>query len=214
MAAASASKFMSQAEFARRRGISAKSVTIWKQKGLVILNDAGMVDVEETEWKLDQQTGDIPRRRRPPSGSRSRPEQLRSEVGEACAGHEPGAPGPQTGSDRPSDGAPDPTDFDWSDPNLPMAEAVRRKENFLGLTRKHEFEVAKGEWVRVEDVGREVEREYAVVRERLLAMPGKLASKLEGLDRTAIELVLIDEVTEALNELHVPDAGDGFDRAA
>ena len=202
--------FLSQADFARHRGVSRNAVTVWKRKGLLVLNGAGLVDVNETEWKLDE---------RPPiyrGGVAHRPIRKAdcNNFDDRKDKPKPVSAPPVKSSARPGDGAPDPAEFNFDDPNLPMAEAVRRKENFLGLTRKHEFEVAKGEWVRIEDVGRAVEREYAVVRERLLAMPGKLASKLEGLDRTAIELVLIDEVTEALNELHAPDAGDGLDRAA
>lgn len=205
MADVATPKFMSQADFARRRGVSKKTVTVWKQGGLVVLNEAGLVDVEATEWKLD----DRPVNYR--GGVTHRP--IR---GPDLNNHDPKAERPKSTEvatpaliARPVEGAPNPADFDWSDPSLPMAEAVRRKENFLGLTRKHEYEVAKGEWVRVEDVGQAVEREYAVVRERLLAIPGKLASKLEGLDRTAIELALLDEVTETLNELHEPVEGGG-----
>lgn len=209
MANGPASKFLSQAEFARHRKVSRKAVTGWKSKGLLVLNEAGKVDVEATEWKLDDRPanyrgGVTHRPIRAPDGNSATHAQAKSRR-EPRPGN---TPEPEIQS-RPSAGMPDPAVFDFNDPNLPMAEAVRRKENFLGLTRKHEFEVEKGQWVRVEDVGAEVEREYAVVRERLLTMPGKLASKLEGLDRAAIELVILDEVTEALNELHA--AGDGGD---
>jgi hypothetical protein len=205
METAATPNFMSQADFARRRGVSKKTVTVWKQGGLVVLNEAGMVDVEATEWKLDDRPanyrgGVTHRPIRAPDHNNHHPKTERPKSAET---------GTLASIDRPAEGAPDPADFDWSDPSLPMTEAVRRKENFLGLTRKHEYEVAKGEWVRVEDVGQAVEREYSVVRERLLAIPGKLASKLEGLDRTAIELALLDEVTETLNELHEPDEGGG-----
>jgi hypothetical protein len=88
--------------------------------------------------------------------------------------------------------------------------AARTADTILkAYERDLDLQVRRGELVVVQDVGQAVEREYAVVRERLLAIPGKLASKLEGLDRTAIELVLLAEVTEALNELHSPaSAGD------
>lgn len=53
MAAAADPKFLTQAEFARRRGVSRKSVTAWKAKGLLVLAEDGKVNVSETEWKLD-----------------------------------------------------------------------------------------------------------------------------------------------------------------
>lgn len=209
---AAALKLMSQAEFARHRKVSRKAVTGWKAKGLLVLNEDGKIDVEATEWKLD----DRPANYR--GGITHRP--IRTADGNNFDGRaaKPKSTPPKPGNavsprPAPSDGAPDSTDFDSANPNLPMAEAVRRKENFLGLLRKHELEVERREWARVEDVGKQVEREYSVVRERLLAIPGKLAAKLVGLDRAAIDLALFTEISEALSELHGPasdgDGGDG-----
>ncbi len=45
---------MSQAEFARHRGVSKAIVTKWKGQGLLVLAADGRVDVEATEWNLDQ----------------------------------------------------------------------------------------------------------------------------------------------------------------
>ena len=87
---------------------------------------------------------------------------------------------------------------------LPYSEARALKETYLARLRKHEYEVAQKEWVRVEDVGKAVEQDYSVVRERMLAIPGKLSAKLVGLDRVAIDLVLFNEISEALSELHAP----------
>ena len=87
---------------------------------------------------------------------------------------------------------------------MSYSDARALKETYLARLRRHEYEIAMGEWVRIEAVGRQVEQEYAVVRERLLAIPGKLAAKLVGLDRTAIDLALFTEVSDALRELHGP----------
>ncbi len=54
MADTSRANFVSQAEFARARGVSRKTVTGWKQKGLLVLDGEGRIDVEATEWNLDQ----------------------------------------------------------------------------------------------------------------------------------------------------------------
>jgi hypothetical protein len=211
--------FLSQAEFARRRGVSKKAVTTWKHKGLLALSEDGKVDVEQTEWNLDQRpatyrggvahrpirtAGNDPKVTRTGSGSHGRPprNEGKTPAGDS-ADRSDQTEANTVAVDGPGRGDPG-EDLDLSSINLPMAEAVRRKENMLGLLRRHELEVAKSEWVRVEDVGLEVEREYATVRERLLTIPGKIASSLIGATQSEIEGAIRAEITEALNELHDP----------
>jgi hypothetical protein len=43
--------FVSQAEFSRRRGVSRKSVTVWRRYGLVVMR-GGLVDVDASEARL------------------------------------------------------------------------------------------------------------------------------------------------------------------
>ncbi len=64
--------------------------------------------------------------------------------------------------------------------------------------------IARGEYVEIEEACRQMEADYGLVRQRILAMPGKLADALEGLDREAREAAIMAEVIEALNELHEP----------
>lgn len=209
MADAAAPKFLSQADFARRREVSRKSVTTWKSKGLLVFSDAGDVDVDASEWNLDQRPptyrgGVTHRPVRKVTGNKNRTQVTASANPDAMHGRQK-IPAPADSPEMDPDlgaGA----DLDLAGSNLPMPEAVRRKENYLGLLRKRELEISNGEWVRVEDVGKTVEREYSVVRERLLAIPGKLAAKLVDRDRTAIELALFEEISEALSELHDPDS--------
>lgn len=47
-------RFLSQAAFARRRGVSRNAVTDWKQAGYLVMTADGKVDVEASEWNLDQ----------------------------------------------------------------------------------------------------------------------------------------------------------------
>jgi hypothetical protein len=190
--------FLTQADFARRRGVSRKAVTSWKQKGLLTIRDDGLINVEETEWNLDQRPA-VYR-----GGVTHRPVRGRDQNnsdGPAVA--KPARR--QAQQDAPDDAA-DPASegFDPDGENLPLAEAVRRKENYLSLLRKREFEISNREWVRIEDVGAQVEQEYATVRERLLTIPGKIADRLVGKDRGEIEATLRQEITEALHELHDP----------
>lgn len=200
MTASTEPKFLSQADFAKRRGVSRKSVTLWKQKDLLVFSEAGLIDVERSEWNLDQRLptyrGGVTHRpvRVAPGNKSDKP------AGKSARA-ERRAPATEV-KPRPGDGQPDPDAIDLSAENLPLPEAVRRKENYLGLLRKRDLEISNGEWVRVEDVGTLVEQDYAKVRERLLVIPGKHAAELVGKDRAAIEGILLRAVTEALHELH------------
>jgi phage terminase Nu1 subunit (DNA packaging protein) len=64
--------------------------------------------------------------------------------------------------------------------------------------------ISRGEFVSIEEACRQVETEYGVVRQRLLAIPGKLADALEGMNREEREVAMAGEITEALDELHDP----------
>ncbi|MGD0332452.1 MAG: hypothetical protein ABSA90_04255 [Xanthobacteraceae bacterium] len=69
--------------------------------------------------------------------------------------------------------------------------------------------VERGELVSIEEVGRQIEEEYGVVRQRLLAIPGTLADSLVSLDRASIESALHEAIKDALTELHDPTDLDG-----
>jgi hypothetical protein len=70
------------------------------------------------------------------------------------------------------------------------------------LIRQLEFDRESGAVVSIADVAKTVCAEYAIVRDRILQIPGKLADELVGLDRRGIESRLRAECYEALNELH------------
>jgi hypothetical protein len=196
VAAGMSPKYMTQAEFSRRRDVSRNAVTTWKKKGLLVTDDAGRVDVEASEWILDQRPatyrgGVTHRPVRGPDGNNS-------SAPPATAARS--KPRPSQSDDDDGDGV----GFDLDAEDLPLAEAVRRKENYLGLLRRRELEVSNTEWVRIEAVAAQVEREYGTVRERLLTIPGKIAASLVGADRPTIDMILRREITEALHELHDP----------
>jgi len=66
----------------------------------------------------------------------------------------------------------------------------------------------RGDLVSVKAVAAIVERDYTIVRERLLSIPGKLADELTMRSRAEIEPIIRSEIAEALNELHDPDRTD------
>jgi hypothetical protein len=112
------------------------------------------------------------------------------------------------------------TDLDATDPVdaepvlvdgqvLPYAEARALKETYLGRLRKLEFEKAHGALVEVEEVGRLVEREYSLVRTRLLSISGKIADRCAMQDRVVVARLIENEIHEALAELSASDAAAG-----
>lgn len=81
-----------------------------------------------------------------------------------------------------------------------------RKDKELADRTALQNAVTRGELVAIEEIGKQVEREYAVVRERLLGISGKL-----GADLTSAQVARIEaEIRDALEELH--DPGDIAER--
>ena len=87
---------------------------------------------------------------------------------------------------------------------LPYAEARALKETYLARLRKHEYEVAQREWVRVEEVGRIVEYEYGTLRSAVLSLSAKLADKCVGHDRLTIKLIIDQAADDLLSNLSAP----------
>ncbi len=49
-----ASSFVTQAEFSRHRGVSRKTVSVWKSRGLLVLRSDGLVDVAASDKRLSE----------------------------------------------------------------------------------------------------------------------------------------------------------------
>lgn len=216
MTAASRPKFLSQAEFARHRGVSRKAVTGWKQKDLLVFSDAGLVDVEASEWNLDQRPANYR------GGVTHRP--VRAVPGNTVA-PEPKAPAkpkpdtwqtisdamprpgavPAEGDDEDSEAGLDPT-------NLPLPLAIRRKENFLGLQRKQEVEKNEGKLVDREAAEKlffDTARDF---RDAWLSWPARVAVVMADelkVDPRALTTILNAHVKQHLSELGDPPADFG-----
>src|ERR1039457_5611903 len=86
--------------------------------------------------------------------------------------------------------------------NLTVEKAKRERSQ----TDKNEFalNIMRGQYVLTEEVGQEVERLFGIVREQLLAIPGKSADRCAESDtkrRDMITSVLDEDIAEALNAL-------------
>ena len=227
---AAAPASMTQAEFARRRGVSRKTVTTWKGQGKLVLTADGRVDVVATEARLADQpeTYRGGTASKPPPAARVPPAAAEASTQRPARSPGPLHPQPHGGSLQHGKGPGEQSSDEavvallgaeaGSPEELAAAlgwktvDATRVKEIYLALKRKREHEQETGKLVPIEDVALQVEKEYGLVRERLLTIPGKLAAQLVGRDQAQIEAALLEEVTEALNELHDP-AGAAADRS-
>jgi hypothetical protein len=217
MTAASGSKFLSQAEFARHRGVSRKAVTGWKQKDLLVFSEAGLIDVEASEWNLDQRPANYR------GGVTHRP--VRAVPGNTVAPppKAPAKPKPDTwqkvGETMPRPGAVpvggegDEDDEAGLDPtNLPLPLAIRRKENFLGLQRKQEVEKNEGKLVDREAAEKlffDTARDF---RDAWLSWPARVAVTMADelkVDPRALTTILNAYVKQHLSELGDPPADFG-----
>lgn len=220
---------LTQAEFAKRRGVSQARVSQWKTQGLVIIADDGKVDVEQSEWLL----ADRPRVKRggvvkqPPADitpvERKKPGPKPKPRAEPPAAVPPPADAVAiVEASRPADVARDAAE-PLADAAMRAiegivkqggtlwthAEAARIKENYLAKLRELEYDVKSGAVVEVVEVGKKVAAEYAAVRAGVLSVPSKLAPKL-ALVRTAEEIrdllsVAIGEALEALTLDAIPE---------
>ncbi|ACS42399.1 hypothetical protein [Methylorubrum extorquens] len=204
--------YVSQAEFARRRGVSKKTVTEWKQRGLLTMTEAGLVDVEASEWNLDQRPvtyrGGVARR---PVRAIPRDEEMVGKPARATAAPRPAEPAPppeQQGEGGQGDGG---AEFDPEDPNLSLAQAAQRKENHLGLLRRLEYLTKQG--ILVERAAAEAAffEEGRAFRDALIAWPARVSIEMADelkIDARELTQVLATYVNQLLAELGEPSELD------
>ncbi|MDV2988287.1 UNVERIFIED_CONTAM: hypothetical protein Q9R58_28770 [Methylobacteriaceae bacterium AG10] len=196
---------MSQAEFARHRGVSKAIVTKWKGQGLVSLTDDGKVDVDATEWNLDQRPATYR------GGTTHRPvraipqdDELAGKPARPAAAPRPAPPAPEPVNDEAGS---DPAEIDWDDPNLPPNLALQRKENYLGLLRKQDHGVKQGALVDRAAAEAAFFKEARAMRDAWIAWPARVAIEMADalkIDARELTQVLSDYVNKHLAELGEP----------
>ena len=93
----------------------------------------------------------------------------------------------------------------------PQQEKARKDKEYADhLAMRND--ITRGEVVLVEDVGKLVEKEYAIVRNNFIGLPGKMAFRCEMQPREVISELLREEVDEILRNLS--DPGDVAGKAA
>jgi hypothetical protein len=166
------SELVTQAEFARLRYVSKKTVTIWKSRGLLVLVGA-KIHREATDKILD-----------------ARPAKYRGGSTSAKIDETPEKLA-----------APLPGDFEhWS-----HAEATRRKEVTLALTRQLQYDVARGKLMPVEQIQPVWASIVIATRNAMLSIPGRarMALQLTGGQTEALDKI-IKETLRAVAMTEVP----------
>jgi hypothetical protein len=156
---------VSQSEFARLRGVSRQTVTaVWKKQGRLALTADGKIDVEATEKLLAL-----------------RPETYRGGTVKAKpvkAGKKPA----RTAKESPASTEEDVPILDRTPEEIAessgwtLVEAQRARKSISRCCANRNSRPEEGKLVEIEAVEREVEREYSMVRERLLTIPGKVSA--------------------------------------
>jgi len=193
---------LSQADFARHRGVSKPCVTIWKRQGKIIM-DGRRVDVAASEALLDSRPlvyrGGVTNRApggpnvtRASHSEKPKPNKLNRKRSErnseppaaifaALAGLPPKLIAASAG---------------WT-----LADAQREKERYLALLRRHEYELKSGAAVSAKEVELFLAARHGAVRDHILGWPGKLAEMCADRTRAEIEEILLREAYEVLEEL-------------
>jgi hypothetical protein len=152
-----------QIAFAKRRGVSRKSVREWKDRGWVVMA-SGKVDVERSEALLAT---------RPEcymGGTTSQPGNANTTAGiENTA-----AADVSSLSNR----APQPLPAHLASADWSLAEASRRREIATAMKRQLDYETAAGRLISSSDVAVIMKRDYQTTVARMLQLPSKVASQL------------------------------------
>lgn len=203
---AAAKLTMTQAEFAKRRGVTPARVSQWKTSGNIAITPEGRVDVEASEWmladrpaqnrggKVKPPPAEMPKEKQKPGPKpKRRPERVDAgEVGDAAS------KALKAIESMVAEGK----------GLVSHAEAARLKENYLAKLRELEYDVKSGAVVEVAEVGKKVAAEYAAVRAGLLAIPSKTAPMIalmrEAEEVSAALTAAIGQALEALTFDQVP----------
>lgn len=182
---------MNQAQFARLHEVSKKTVTSWKNKGWVILNTDGSVDVELSNKNLELYRKE-----------KNTPDDVIDF--KVTQGNE------VTDSGNDSEGNPDPGDefSGYPETKLPAKELNRRLtleklkvERERARAAEYDTAIREGRLLEADKVYQHDAEVAAQLQRKLLSLPSELAVRLSAINSPAeIESLLREELTYCLNE--------------
>ena len=189
-------KTSTQAEFARQKNVSRKTVTKWKERGLLSMTPDGLVKIKESEWLLSDRA----------------PNYRGGTAKGRAPGVEPKAPAPSPAPKLQANETPEQAAerIVVAEGRAPyqLAEAIRIKENYLALLRQLEFDVKSGAVVPIDTVIAGIVEQSSRIRNKLLNIATRVAPRAAVL-RSAEEVrALVEaEVTLVLQELTLDGQG-------
>lgn len=207
---AAAKLTMTQAEFAKRRGVTPARVSQWKTSGNIAMTPDGRVDVEASEWMLaDRPAQNRGGKVKPPPAEPPKEKQKQKQKPGPKPKRRPERLDVDAVGDAASKALKAIEDMVAEGKGLVShAEAARLKENYLAKLRELEYDVKSGAVVEVAEVGKKVAAEYAAVRAGLLAIPSKTAPMIalmrEAEEVSAALTAAIGQALEALTFDQVP----------
>lgn len=188
------SEFLSQSQYAKRRGVSPKTITKWKQANMLVMSADGLlVDVMASDEKL----------------KKYRPDGLSHTANDGTRRinqyHTEATLAPKRQQHRPS---PEDDDYDaeelLNEGKADLQEAKRVKENYLALQEKLEYQIQQGKYIEVEEAKKLFFEEGRRLRDAWINWPIRVVPHIAAeLDIPADKLlnVLNNYVYEHLNDL-------------
>ena len=172
---------VSQAAFARLMGVDRSHITRLKQDGRLILSDDGLVDVEASRKRILETAGG------------------RDDVALRWA-RARGAEPPQGPPEQPP--APPAWQEDPDAAQTTRADAIARKEHYLALQAKLDYEKAVRAVIPRADVESALDDLVAAVRAGVENLPHRVAAQLVGKDLDTVRALLKQEIGQIMDEMH------------
>ena len=217
--------------FARLAGITRQTARLWRDRGYLAVTKSGKIDAKASSDRLldlkkithDLITGEqvnAPEEVKWSGRSAKRTQDQVKSASERAPDPEPPAeqPAPDPEPEQPQPTSPAELDDPYMDElnrrldrgeMLKTLEASQVKENYLARQRRLQYEREEGNVVEVEAATSILQEAMARVRQRLLAMPTKVAPRLVNQPKAPpIEDMIREEVNEVLEELSRMDVDD------
>ncbi len=169
-------------------------MTTWKIREIFVLNEVGQVDVTASLARLQDRPATY-------RGGVTAPAEIVTSAAGSVTTRAVIEPGNSDAVAR------DPADVDLDDPSLSTAEAIRRKENFLGLLRRYEYRVTQGDYVRRTEIVAHFSRAFTGFQRQFQMAPARYAPEMAGrlgVDSGTMHGALEEMISTVSTELSAP----------
>ncbi|WP_392563215.1 hypothetical protein RHO12_12735 (plasmid) [Orbus sturtevantii] len=163
---------MNQADYARHQGVSRKTITVWKNRGILVFNGKE-IDVEKSDENVTQYL-------------------KKTKQGNKLKGN-------NEGNNIDDDLIEKLTES--SGVNLTFDEARRMKENYLALLSKVEYETKIGRLLPFSEMLDAVKNEYSRMRTRLISIAPEQGPRLKIMATTCTDQEFVEKLQDIISEV-------------